>query len=187
MPDLNEKILFSRLKEQDHKAFAHAYDKYVDQIYRFVYFKVGNKEEAEDITSAIFLKTWNYLNEKGKQTKEEFKSLKPLFYRVARNAVIDHYRKNGNKGSVSIETIENPKDHQQDPHKQAEIASDMSMIEGKLSELKEEYREIIVLRYVQELSVNEIADILEKSKGNVRVISYRALKALKELIEEHER
>ena len=68
--------------------------------------------------------------------------------------------------------------------KQLSIALDFGHVEKKLLELKDEYREVIILRYVNELSVAEIADTLKKGKSNVRVLIFRALKALRKILEQ---
>ncbi|PJB15478.1 hypothetical protein CO116_03625 [Candidatus Falkowbacteria bacterium CG_4_9_14_3_um_filter_38_19] len=183
---IKEKILYSRIKNKDRQAFVKAYDLYVDQIYRFIYFKVGNKEEAEDLSSAVFLKIWSYLQE---NNIIDSKTLRPLLYKIARNIIIDHYRKINQRENVSLDkTMEQGGliDVKQDIAQRAEVMSDLMVIETKLPELKEEYREVIIMRYINELSIKEIAEILDKSKGNVRVLIYRALSTLKELMNQDE-
>ena len=183
---IKEKILYSRIKNKDRQAFVNAYDLYVDQIYRFIYFKVGNKEEAEDLSSAVFLKIWSYLQE---NNIIDSKTLRPLLYKIARNIIIDHYRKINQRENVSLDkTMEQGGliDVKQDIAQRAEVMSDLMVIETKLPELKEEYREVIIMRYINELSIKEIAEILDKSKGNVRVLIYRALSTLKELMNQDE-
>ncbi|MFH1232562.1 MAG: RNA polymerase sigma factor [Patescibacteria group bacterium] len=177
-----EKLLLSKVKNKDRQAFVKAYDLYVDQLYRFIYFKVGNKEEAEDLTSAVFLKTWTYLLESNIINE---KTLKALLYKIARNLIIDHYRKNNKHENVSLDScIDNKNliDEKQNLIKQSEIIFDLTVIETRLPELKDEYREIIVLHFINELSIKEIAKILDKSNGNIRVLIHRAVKALKDLI-----
>ena len=183
---IEEKILYSRIKNKDRQAFVKAYDLYVDQIYRFIYFKVGNKEEAEDLSSAVFLKIWSYLQE---NNIIDSKTLRSLLYKIARNIIIDHYRKINQRENVSLDkTMEQGGliDVKQDIAQRAEVMSDLMVIETKLPELKEEYREVIIMRYINELSIKEIAEILDKSKGNVRVLIYRALSTLKELMNQDE-
>lgn len=176
-----DKALFLRLKEKDKEAFIKAYDLHLDDIYRFIFFKIGTHEEAEDLTAAVFLKTWDYI-----QTKDitAYTSLKSFLYKVARNLVIDHYRKKSLAANALVSDdpagLDLP-DKSQDIHHELELRDDYSFIESKLFELKDEYREVITLRYVNELSVAEIARTLDKSRGNVRVLIYRAIKALKEL------
>ena len=183
---LKETILFSRIKGKDKKAFVRAYDLYVDQIYRFIFFKVSSKEEAEDLASVVFLKAWNYIQE---NQISDYKTLKALFYKIARTTIIDHYRKKSSEqNDIKIDSS-NPErridieDDKQNIHQKMEVASDMEIVEKKLLELKDEYREVIVLRFIEEFSISEIAKILDKSKGNVRVLIYRALKALRGLLE----
>lgn len=181
---LNDKILYIKLSEKDKDAFVKTYDLYFDQVYRFIFFKVSNKEEAEDLTSSTFLKTWAYVQD---NSVKDYKTLKSLLYRVARNLVIDHYRKKSTQ--VEKMSLDNPEssidiaDESQNIKKQVELEDEYRQISEKLFELKDEYREIIVMRYVNELSISEIALSLEKSKGNVRVTLYRALKALREVTE----
>ena len=75
---IKDKILYSRLKQKDKEAFIKAYDIYTDNIYRFIYFKVRGKEEAEDLTSQVFLKTWDYIQN---NTLDQ-KTLKSLLYKM---------------------------------------------------------------------------------------------------------
>jgi RNA polymerase sigma-70 factor, ECF subfamily len=183
---IEEKLLLYKIKKNDKEAFVKAYDLYVDQIHRFIYFKVGSREEAEDLCSAVFLKTWNYILE---NSLKDYKTLKALLYKIARNLIIDHYRKNKDKENLSldgdngIEVI----DEQQGAVRAMELKTDLLVLETKLPELKDEYREVIILRFVNELSIKEISEILDKPKNNVRVLIFRALKALKELLENDEK
>lgn len=180
---LGEKLILARLKNKDKKAFSQAYDLYIDKIYRFIYFKIGDRAEAEDLTSAVFLKTWNHIQQK---SITDEKTLPALIYKIARNVVIDHLR-----SSVRLEeSINNPGgeareivDEKQDIKRLVEFSSDLMIVQEKLLELKDEHREVIVLRFIDEFSISEIAEILDKSKGNVRIILYRALGALRELID----
>ena len=85
MNTLQEKLLVYRLQtHKDTEAFAELYDLYIKRIYRFVFFKVGTHEDAEDIVSETFLRTWNVISEGG-----ELKSFSGLLYRVARNLIVD--------------------------------------------------------------------------------------------------
>ncbi|NTU98950.1 RNA polymerase sigma factor [Candidatus Falkowbacteria bacterium] len=178
-----DKILFAKLKSQDQAAFLEAYDRYVDKIYRFIFFKVGDAAEAEDLTSATFLKTWQYI---GQQETVDEKTLPALLYRIARNVVIDHYRQSNKTEMVSIDEEESQTlvDLKQDPSEAFALKADVEILHKRMKELKDEYREVLIMRFVNELSIAEIAEILEKSKGNVRVLIFRATSALKELMKE---
>ena len=124
---LSEKNIFLRLKKyKDKQAFMQAYDQYVDQIYRFVYFKLGNKEEAEDITSQVFVKCWSYVRDGKLRSQDNYKSLRSFLYTIARNAVIDHYR-------TRKETVEVPETLPAEPESR----------DGQLEELKAAFRRMI--------------------------------------------
>lgn len=183
---IEEKLLLYRIKQSDKDAFIRAYDLYVDQLYRFIYFKVGNREEAEDLCSAMFLKTWHYILENSLKNQ---KTLKALFYKISRNLIIDHYRKTKGKETMSLDDDNGVKltDEKQSLNHDLELKADLLVLESKLPELKDEYREIIILRFINELSIKEIAEILDKSRGNIRVLIYRALKALKGLLSQDEK
>jgi len=177
---IQEKAIYSSLLKKDREAFVRAYDLYVDQIYRYIYFKTGKIEEAQDLTSEVFLKAWNYIQD---NQISNYKTLKALFYKIARNLVIDYYRKKSNKENVSLDNEKisvNLADESQNIFEKINISSDIEEVLQKMSEMKDEYREVLVLRYVDELSITEIAEILEKTKGNTRVLVFRALKSLRE-------
>lgn len=177
------KQAFSKLKSHDKEAFIKVYDETVNDIHRFVYFKIGSKEVANDLTSMIFLKTWNHIQN---NNLEDSKTLRALIYKIARNTIIDHYRENGNKITASLDDEDNKievVDDTLDPGERMDQAANMELIKNKLPLLKEEYREVIIMKFINDLSLDEIADIRGKKKGNVRVLLHRALNALKELVE----
>lgn len=179
-----EKQLLQQLKSQDKEAFIKVYDDYVQDVYRFVYFKVGKEAEAQDLTSMIFLKAWNYIQT---NSLSDSKTLRALVYKIARTSIIDHYRESSNKLEISLDDEEHPVeiiDDQQDMAADLDQAQNLNLIRQQLPLLKEEYREVIVLRFVDDLSLEEIAAVTGKSRGNVRVILHRALAALKEMVEE---
>ncbi len=180
-----DKKALDRLKKRDRDVFTEAYDANVSDIYRFVYFKIGSDEEAKDLTSAIFLKTWNHIQN---NTLEDAKTLRALLYKVARNVIIDHYREKGSHKPLSLDDEDNPIEiaDETDHAETLDKKQDLELIKSKLPFLKEEYREIIIMRFINDLDVEEIADITQKRKGNVRVLLHRALTALRELIEEAE-
>ena len=169
-----EKLLIAKLRMRDKEAFAQLYDNYIDRIYRFIYFKVSNKETAEDLTSQTFLKVWQYALDGNIKLG---KSLQAFLYTAARNTVIDYYRQNKNK-EISLDESE---DISVENNIEQSIDQDLQVdeVSKKLKNLKNEYQEIIILYYINELSIKEIASVLNKKKGTIRVTLHRALKALR--------
>ena len=185
---MKEQYLFLKLRAtRDPEVYGKLYDIYVDQIYRFVYFKVGRKEEAEDLTADVFLKTWQYINEMG---SEVILNLRAFLYQAARNAVIDFYRSRDQKEFIALPQEEREEekpraeiiDAKQDLVEKINLASDLEDVKKSLRKIRDEYREVIILRFVEEMSVKETAEILGKSEGAVRVLLHRAVAALKEKV-----
>ncbi|HAZ16419.1 MAG: hypothetical protein A3H59_00285 [Candidatus Jacksonbacteria bacterium RIFCSPLOWO2_02_FULL_43_9] len=177
IPAIKNKLLVSKIQAGDSDAFAHVYDTNVDAIYRFVFYKVSHKAEAEDITSEVFLKTWMYIKE-GNQVQ----NMKALLFRIARNLVIDYYRANKNKADVGYEDLadvlisDTTNADEQLYQKQIQ-----EFLKKGLKELKDEYRDVLLLRYVEGLSLSEIAQVMDRTNGACRILLHRATASLKKI------
>lgn len=177
----NEKLLVYRLTtKHDPDAFAALYDIYVKRIYRFVYFKVSSHEVAEDIVSDVFLRAWNHIIT---HTGDEINSFSGLLYRIARNAVIDHYRSRATQSEVPMSEDTEYGDSGQ-WLKDIGNHIDNDKLITAIHKLKQEYQEVLLMRYVDELELEEIAEITKKKNLAVRVTLHRALKKLKEIMEQ---
>lgn len=182
-----EKLLLLQLKNRNPEAFAQVYDWYAERIYRFIYFKVSSVETAEDLTSEVFLRIWRYFNKEDSRLE----SLNALIYKTARNIVIDFYRQqarqslidNSYQNGLAQRLVDS---QQQNLLDKVEILTEIENIELILKKLKDEYREVLILRFLEELSIAEVAKILDKSKGATRILIHRALKVLKELLDKRE-
>lgn len=182
----HDQALFLSLKKyQDKQAFLSAYDLYFDQIFRFLFFKIGNREEAQDLTSATFLKCWGYVQEGKLKSESEYKTLRSFLYKIARNLAIDYYRQS--RPQTGLDEAAELSSDLIDIVAQTDQDLDLTFVISKLKELKSEYRNVLVLKYINNLSVAEIAVIQDKTKGNVRITIYRALEALKKLTQDHDR
>lgn len=175
---LKEKWLLYRLKTKlDPEAYGQLYDLYSARIYRFIYFKVSSSVEAEDLTAEVFLKAWEYV-----KNRREIENFGGLLYKIARNLVIDFYRRRaGKEENLDLIYFERLSDSGAVAEKAAKVQDALSVIKS-LQLLKEEYREVLTLRYVDELDMGEIAEILGKSQIGVRVLIHRALKTLRKVI-----
>lgn len=167
-------MLYQARVRRDPEAFGKIYDAYVSRIYRFIYFKMQSKEEAEDLTSETFARLWKYLQE-GKPVKH----LGALTYQIARNLVSDHYRGQTDRMILSTDAIREEEATEPNAAAAFDTSIDAATLERSLRLLKDEYREALVLRYLDELSPKEIAVILGKNSGATRVLIHRALQALR--------
>lgn len=162
----------------DHtEEFSRIYDEYIGKIYRFVYLKVSSRETAEDITSRVFLKGWETHKDKGGIAKP-----RAFLYQVARNMIIDYYRTKDKAQPVSIESIPHVSD-KTDIHEKAALNADMEAVKNAIGNIKQEYQDVIIWHYLDDMTVAEIAEIMDKPAGTIRVMLHRGLKSLKNVLE----
>ena len=159
------------------KNYSEVYDKYVKKIYRFVLLKVNSAEIAEDLTSEVFMRGWQSFKGQG---PDKIDNLQAFLYQIARNLLADHYRQETKAQLVSVEYAPPLPDAKQDLEEMSFIQSDMEQGKAALVNINDDYREVIVWYYLDELKVPEIAKILDKSEPTVRVLIHRALHALKD-------
>jgi RNA polymerase sigma-70 factor (ECF subfamily) len=172
-----EKRIIQRAKRGEASAFGLLYDRYQPQIYRFIFLKVSRREEAEDLTHQVFLQALQHIGDY-EDVGFPFTS---WLYRIARNEVIDHYRTK--RRTVSMDDV--------DPEyfavldramEDAERRLDARRVTDAVKQLKPEYQDIIIMRFVEELSPKEIAVALQKSEGAVKLLQHRAVKQLQKLL-----
>ncbi len=178
MSKIQEKLLLLQIQHQrDAASFTKLYELLAEPIYRFIFFKVSDDETAKDLTSEVFIRTWKELID---TNAKDVKHLKAYVYRIARNLVIDHYRKKDVLTvSVSLEEVQTLPVTEEITAKGVEIKIDSERILALTQQLKSSYQEIILLRYVEDLSISEIAQIIAKSPVSTRVLLHRANQALK--------
>ena len=172
---LRERLWLYRIRSRrDPEAYAFIYDRYVAQLYRFILFKVGEEETAKELASDTFMKTWEYLME-GKPVK----SVSGLLYAIARSTIVDHYRK---KKFELVSLDDAPDQADRKLMGMAEVNEEMRATLEAIKNLKEDYREALLMKHIDGLSNTEIADALGKSAGTTRVLLHRATEALKEVM-----
>lgn len=169
--------LVTDARNGDKEAFGTLYDTYLDAVYRFVFFRIGIKEEAEDITETTFVSVFTHID----TYKEHGLPFEAWLFRIARNKIIDYYRKK--KQTVTLDAVVGLEDTKQGPEKKTEIALTKEMVMKKLRELPDTYQEIIILKYIEERDNEEISTILDKPVDQVRVLQSRALARLRTLLQ----
>ena len=162
------------------KEFSQIYDKYIEKIYRFISLKVNSEAIAQDLCSETFLKGWEAFKKTHNPNPEakKIENIQAFLYRIARNLVTDHYREKGRIHFVSMENnpIVDPKPGLEE---NAIFNSDVEQIKVNLANLKEDYQNVIIWHYLNDLPIAEVAKMLDKSESTTRVTLHRALKSLK--------
>lgn len=154
--------------------FLNAYDEHSESIFRHIYFRVNHKETTEDIVQETFFKAWRYIS----SGEKEIENFKTFFYTVANNLIIDHYRQKPRQ-VLSLEEREQDIPQEPEQEKQAEQVINKELTKKYINILKDEWKQIIIYRYVNGLSMKEISEITGKSSGNIRIIIHRAIKSIK--------
>jgi RNA polymerase sigma-70 factor (ECF subfamily) len=161
----------------DHGKFADLYDKYVDQIYRYIYRRVGDAEMVQDLVSQTFFDALSHLD----SYQDRGFPFSSWLYKIAHNNVLKWYRQKSRYNKVDLDEIAELKGDQ-NVEEEIDLKKEKGGVTAALEELEYEHREIIRLKYFEGVSNIEIAQIMGISANNVGVKLYRALKKLKQLI-----
>jgi len=155
------------------KIFSKIYDRYIDKIYRFIFLKVSSQEIAQDLTSETFLKGWESF-----KNGTKIENPQAFLYRIARNLVTDHYREKGRAQIVSAEYV-SIVDPREDVEEAAVLKSDIDTVRLALVNLSEDYQNVIIWHYLDDLPITEVAKLLDRTEEATRVLLSRALKSLR--------
>lgn len=176
----NEQKLIEEAVEGGREAFGALYDFYHTRIYRYVFVKVSRKEEAEDLTHQVFLSAWQSI----RRYKHQGYPFSGWLYEIARNKVIDFYR--SHKTELSIDLVG---EHLTDEGSAVTALAGMmerDAVIAAVRNLKPLYQDVILLRFVDDLSLKETAKIVGKSEGAIKVIQHRAIQDLKNTLRTEE-
>jgi len=163
--------------------FSQIYDQYIDKIYRFVYLKVNSQEIAQDITSKVFIKGWEAYQKQTLNPKSQILNPGAFLYQIARNAVIDHYRDKGRTNVVSVDVSPEISDPEENAQNKAILSADIDAVRRAMQGLNQEHQDIIIWHYLEDMPIKDIAQMLGKPAGTVRVALHRGLKELKGIME----
>ena len=169
--------------EDLNKTFIEAYNAHADALFRFCFFKLSDREQAHDYVQETFMKAWKYMSDGQSGGRKEMENLRAFLYRIAGNMVIDEYRRRGHRPpQASLEDL-----HEQgfDPSED-ETGSWVDKIDGRqaielIAEVPEPYGEAVFMRYVQSLSLEEIAEITGETENTISVRVHRGLVRLRKL------
>lgn len=170
--------LVERAINGDKAAFGLLYERHLDPIYRYIFFRVGTSEDAEDLTEDVFVSAWEALPDFSDDSENAFLS---WLYRIAHNRVIDHYRKR-QPHSWTSEQFAQEEARTPPVEETAHLNRDVERLAEAIARLDATEQQVIVLRFIEGRSHSEVAEIIGKSEGASRVIQYRALVNLRELL-----
>lgn len=168
--------LVAAAKGGSEDAFGALYSRYFDRMYAFLYYRVGHKEQAEDLAEEVFVKAFTGIS--------NFRSPGAAFagwlYRIAKNLLTDHYR--ARRQTVALDQVEGVLPQEDLVVDILELEQKQRVLLELLRELTGDQRQVLQLKFFEELSTAEIAQLLDTTEGAVRVTQHRAIKKLKDLL-----
>jgi RNA polymerase sigma-70 factor (ECF subfamily) len=159
----------------DRSAFGRIYDHYSERLFKFIFFRVGHKEVAEDILADSFVKAWVKIRQVNSS-----KALSSWIFQITKNNIIDYYRVK--KSTIAIEEVEHTLEDAADPIEETDLRLDQKRILTALKNLPKDQQQIIRYKFFEDLTNSEIALIMNKTEGSIRVIQHRAVVRLQEML-----
>jgi RNA polymerase sigma-70 factor (ECF subfamily) len=175
--DKAEAVLVERLKAYDEGAVRQVYRLYADGIYRYALYQSGNRSLAEDVAGEVFVRMIESIG----SYKYRGSPISAWLYRIARNLIIDHQRRGGR--FKPLEEAHESALISDNPIELAERQLSWAELCEALSELTDDQRQVIILKFIENLENQEVADIIGKSEGSVKSLQHRALRSLRRVLE----
>lgn len=171
-------ILVSKAKSGDEAAFGQIYDLFSERIYVFIFYRVNHRQVAEDIASETFTRVWDKIS-----AIQSASSFQAWIYQIARNLIIDYYR--SKRATIDLSELENVLEYEENILDKANFGFDQKAFLVALKELSPDQQLVIKLKFLEERENNEIAKMLGKTEGAIRVIQHRAILELKKFFEKN--
>jgi RNA polymerase sigma-70 factor, ECF subfamily len=178
--DAQEEIALIDAAKSDPTAFGELYKRYVDRIYNYIYFRTGSVRDAEDLTGKVFFKAMGHI----KGYKHMGLPFSAWLYRIAHNLVANYHRDRNRKQEISLDDVPPPglPQSQQHPEARAERTQEIEELMATIHELAPIRQELLILKFVDQLSNADIGIILRKSEGAVKSLYHRTLLELREIM-----
>ncbi len=171
-----ERTLVLRAAKRDTEAFTRLYDRFVDKIYKYVYYRVGSTDLAEDLTSQVFLKAWMAI-QNYRCTDRPFSA---WLFRIAHNLIVDHFRTQ--HPSLSIDELPLADESVDDADELAQSHLTAETLRKALKRLTQDQQQVIILKFLEGYGTEELATIMGKHPGAVRALQHRGLLALQRIL-----
>lgn len=173
-----ELALIRRAQEGDKQAIGEIYRMHVDVIYRYIWARVRDDNATEDLTAQVFLKALEGLP----SYRPSGKPFLAWLYRIAYARVVDHWRKQERRAEVALEDTLPAREPR--PEELLEAEADWVTAIDLVAQLTDDQQDVVILRFIGEMSLAQVAETLGKTVGATKAIQYRALASLARLLEQ---
>jgi RNA polymerase sigma-70 factor (ECF subfamily) len=178
---IDDQTLAQRAKTE-REAFGVLYQRHVTAIYRYVYYRVGNAEDAEDLTAKVFARALKHVH----NYNDRGLPFTAWLYRIAHNVVANFHRDNSRHPSVSFDEIDLHSAHHEDADHKIDHDRDRERLLRAIRQLPDERQHLIVLKFVEQKQNNEIGQIMNRSEGAIKSLYHRTLLQLREVLDQDE-
>ena len=172
---LPERSLIERATQGDREAFGVLYQRYVQRIYNYIYYRVGHSAEAEDLTARVFYRAMRSMS----RYKDRGLPFSAFLYRIAHNLVANWHRDNSRRPEIPLEDAWLPPRFESDPEDNLILNEEREQLLQAIRRLPPERQSLLILKFVDRLSNAEIGQIMGRSEGAIKSLYHRTLTALR--------
>jgi RNA polymerase sigma-70 factor (ECF subfamily) len=175
---MDESELIARAKT-DKEAFGQLYERYVDKIYNYVYYRTGNVADAEDLTARVFMRAMQHIG----RYDDRGVPFSAWLYRIAHNLVANWHRDRSRRRIFSLDDVSQWRANEDGPESLTQLLEDRDALLATIRRLPADRQELLILKFVERLSNKEIGDIMDRSEGAIKSLYHRTLLSLREEIQ----
>jgi len=173
---LSDIELVDLAKEDNKEAFGELYERYVEKIYNYIYYRTGNHHDAEDLTARVFFRAMGHIE----NYTERGVPFQAWLYRIAHNLVANWHRDRGRRKVIPLDEFIATSLHVDAPDRQAEDNEERERLLTAIRRLPEERQQLLVLKFVEHQSNAEIGEAMDRTEGAIKSLYHRTLIALRD-------
>lgn len=162
--------------KEDKEAFGEIYERHLDKIYNYIYYRTGNQQDAEDLSAKVFYRALNHIG----NYQDKGVPFQAWLYRIAHNLVANFHRDKGRRKIISLDDYIARTLRSEAPDQQAEANDQQEMLMSAIRRLPAERQQLLVLKFIEQKSNAEIGEIMDRTEGAIKSLYHRTLLALRD-------
>jgi RNA polymerase sigma-70 factor (ECF subfamily) len=179
-PEYNEEEVLARASRGDREAFGQLYERYAERIFNYVYYRTGNLHDAEDLTARVFQRAMNHI----RNYTDRGVPFSAWLYRIAHNLVANWHRDRSRKQEIPIDDLPILPTKGDHPERNLVRSQEQDSLLRMIRKLPPERQNLLILKFVEDMSNAEIGKIMGRSEGAVKSLYHRTLLALRDQLED---
>jgi RNA polymerase sigma-70 factor (ECF subfamily) len=174
--ELNEEEMLARASRGDREAFGGLYERYVERIFNYVYYRTGNLHDAEDLTARVFQRAMNHIT----SYRDRGVPFSAWLYRIAHNLVANWHRDRGRRQEIPLSDVPVVPSKDERPESRLVRSQEQDSLLRYIRQLPPDRQTLLILKFVEDLSNAEIGQIMGRSEGAVKSLYHRTLLSLRD-------